>query len=104
MARAPAADNFPRKRPLVVALEIPKELRRGEGRVDVVAEAKARDDFLKTIRYHIAHNQSVIVREWYPERRYGFSVEDIGMLCPFMGQTVHWQGEDIFVLYQSVTC
>lgn len=93
MALSPNATDIPGQPPQVVILHVPDELAAKEGVVKIVNEAKARDEFIDTIRDHLSHNRSVLIREWYPDRRYGFSVEDIGMIRTFMGQEVHWQGK-----------
>lgn len=96
MADAPNATEIPGETPVVV-LTVPNELLAKEGEVKIVDEAKAKDQFINTIRRHLAHNQSVLIKHWYPDRRYGFSVDDIGMIRSFMDQDVHWQGNCILL-------
>lgn len=92
MASVPDATTIPEGLPLAIVLEIPVQLSSHDPSIDVADAAAARDEFIKTIRFHLANNQSVLVRKWYPDQRCGFSVEEIGMICPFMKQEVHWQG------------
>jgi hypothetical protein len=103
MALSPNATDIPGQPSQVVVLHVPDELIAKEGIVKIVNEAKARDEFIGTIRHHLSHNHSMLIREWYPDRRYGFSVEDIGMVRAFMGQEVHWQGKLHFIRYTNLT-
>lgn len=92
MAGVPNAASVPEALPLVTVMNIPAGLSSHDPSVDVSMVAQERDEFISRIRSNIANNQSVLIRKWYPEQRCGFSVEDIGMICPFMQQEVDFQG------------
>lgn len=92
MASVPNAAAVPEALPLVTVMNIPAGLSSHDPSVDVSMVAQERDEFISRIRSNLADNQSVLIRKWYPEQCCGFSVEDIGMICPFMQQEVDFQG------------
>lgn len=92
MAQAANATNVPNEGQFAVVLELPQALRRSDTRLDpAVNIAAIREQFSQTIRHHIAHGRAVKVREWYPERRCGFSIEEIASIRPAVDHDVHWQ-------------
>ena len=93
MAKSANVTKVPNEDQMAIVLDIPEEIRGSVGPVDPSIDiAKIRAEFIQTIRNHIANNRAVLVRQWYPGTRGGFSMEDIGMICPFMKQEVRWQG------------
>lgn len=92
MASMPNAASVPEDLPLVTVINAPSGLSSNDQSVDVAMVAQERNIFMSRIRGHIANNESVLIKRWYPEERCGFSVEDIGMLFPFMQQEVDFQG------------
>ena len=93
MAKSANATTLPEDDQSAIILKIPKELLGSAHPIDSSTDVtQIREEFIKTIRKHLANNQAVLVRKWYPGIRFGFSPEDIGMICPFMQQEVRWQG------------
>lgn len=92
MASVPNAASVPEELPLVTVMNVPPGLSSHDPSIDVAMVAQERNEFMNSIRGHIANNKSVLIKKWYPEERVGFSVEDLGMLLPFMQQEVDFQG------------
>lgn len=92
MATMPNAASLPEELPLVTVINFPAGLSSRDPSIDIAMIAQERREFISSIRGHIANNESVLIKKWYPEERLGFSVEDIGMLLPFMQQEVNFQG------------
>jgi hypothetical protein len=92
MASMPNAASVPEDLPLVTIMNFPAGLSSQSQSIDVSMVAQERHEFISSIRSHIANNESVLIKKWYPQERYGFSVEEIGMLFPFMLQEVDFQG------------
>jgi hypothetical protein len=93
MAKSANATTVVDKGQFAIILEIPEELSGAAYPIDPSIDiSKIRAEFIRNIRSHLANNRAVLVRQWYPGMQGSFSVEDIGMICPFMKQEVRWQG------------
>lgn len=92
MASMPNAASVPEDPPLVTVINVPAGLSSHNPSINVAMVARERHEFISNICSHIANNESVLIKNWYPEERYGFSVEEISMLFSFMLQEVDFQG------------
>ena len=92
MAEAPSATAGPD--PFAVVLELPKALMPFGKFVGLDTDIMhIKETFTQEIRHHLSNNRAVVVQEWYPEMRCGFSVDEIGMVLPSTTNTVRWQGQ-----------
>ena len=92
MANMPHATSTPKNQPLVTVIHVPASLSSRDPSIDIGMISQERREFISSIRGHIANNESVLIKKWYPEERIGFNVEDMGMILPFMQQEVDYQG------------
>ena len=104
MALAHNTFQIPDEEPIAIVLELPEELQHTSERPRPSSVAlAARDQFVKEIRTHIGNNRAVVVKGCCFSQCRGFSVEDIGMVRPFMSHSVYWQGICIpFVALQVI--
>lgn len=79
--------------PFAIVLELPDELGPSKEPLDPsINITEIQNKFNQTIRRNLANNMAVVVRKWYPERRRGFSIEEINTIRPTTQHKVHWQG------------
>jgi hypothetical protein len=101
MTKAPSATTG--TDPFAVVLDIPVEMqsnyRQLRWDVDI---ASIKNMFFQQIRYHLSNNQAVIVHPWYPDSNSGFSVDEIGLVCPTITNTVHWQGQQACISVRNL--
>ena len=104
MARAHNVFQIPDEEPIAVVLELQEELQHTSERPRPSSIAlTARNQFIKDIRTHIGNNRAIVVEGCCYSQCHGFSVEDIGMVRPFMSHDVYWQGICIpFVALQVI--
>jgi hypothetical protein len=92
MAQVDKAIQMCNEKPIAVMLELSEELQHTLEcpRPTSVALA-ARENFIKEIRNHITNNRAIVIKGCCFSQCRGFSVEDIGMVRPFMLHAVYWQ-------------
>ena len=96
--------QIPDEEPIAVVLELLEELQHTLEHPSPSSVAlAARNQFIKDIRTHIGNNRAVVVKGCCYSQCRGFSVEDIGMVRPFMSHAVYWHGICIpFVALQLI--
>jgi hypothetical protein len=72
MASMPNAASVPEDLPLVTVINAPSGPSSNDQSVDVAMVAQERNIFMSRICGHIANNESVLIKRWYPEERCGF--------------------------------
>ena len=93
MATTPKADTMG-TRSYVAIINIPDALRRQQGARQPPSKSLPHiSTFVEQVRGHLREGRAVVINGWYPDTEYDFTVEDLSVLRPTMGQQVDWQGE-----------
>jgi hypothetical protein len=102
MARAPHAEHVTQSAPFAAVIDIPRELRIHEDDLPPnVNVSKIFDDFVQMLRTYLANNITVLVKRGHPERRHGFSIENIRMMRLTVDYNVTWHGMDVLSIHHS---